>query len=156
MRRVSALAVLSVLAVSFPPSAGAVIQIDRGIAGARLNNTKAQVRAALGNPRRIRNGRNAFGRFTAFRYSGGITVRFQGRRRVTSVTTTGLGDRTNRGVGVGSPRRVVENRVRGIACESQGRLTVCHTGDFLPGERTTNFVLRNRRVTRVIVGIVID
>jgi hypothetical protein len=156
MRRAAAVLVLMLVPAVAPATAGAVIQIDRGIAGARIGNTKAEVRTALGKPGRIRNGRNAFGRFTAFRYSGGITVRFQGRRRVTSVTTTGLGDRTNRGVGVGSPRRVVENRIRGVACESQGRLTLCHTGDFLPGERTTNFVLRNRRVIRVIVGIVID
>jgi hypothetical protein len=156
MRRVCSLALVSVVAVVFPASAGAVIQIDRGIAGARLGNTKAQVRAALGAPRKVVNRRNAFGRFTRFRYSGGIDVTFQGRRRVTSVSTTGLGDRTSRGVGVGSPRRVVENRVRGIACETSGRLTLCHTGDFLPGERTTNFVIRRRHVTRVIVGLVID
>jgi hypothetical protein len=156
MRRLCSLAVVSVVAVVFPASAGAVIQIDRGIAGARLGNTKAEVRAALGKPKKIVNRRNAFGRFTRFRYSGGIDVTFQGRRRVTSVSTTGIGDRTSRGVGVGSPRRVVENRIRGLACETTGRLTLCHTGDFLPGERTTNFVIRRRHVTRVIVGIVID
>ena len=156
MRRVSTLAVISGFAVLLPAPAGAVIQPDRGIAGARLGNTQAQVRAALGEPRKIVNRRNTFGRYTTFRYSGGINVTFQGRRRVSSVSTTGLGDRTSRGVGVGSPRRVVENRVRGVACETSGRLTLCHTGDFLPGERTTNFVIRKRRVIRVIVGIVID
>ena len=156
MRGACSLAVISVVAVIFPASASAVIQVDRGIAGARLGNTQAEVRAALGKPRKVVNRRNEFGPFTKFRYSGGIDVTFQGRRRVTSVSTTGLGDRTSRGVGVGSPRRVVENRIRGVACETSGRLTLCHTGDFLPGERTTNFLLRKRRVTRVIVGIVID
>ena len=156
MRRVTTLAVISGFAVLLPAPASAVIQPDRGIAGARLGNTKAQVQAALGKPGRIVNRRNTFGRYTTFRYAGGISVTFQGRRRVTSVSTTGLGDRTSRGVGVGSPRRVVENRVRGVACETSGRLTLCHTGDFLPGERTTNFVIRKRRVIRVIVGIVID
>ena len=53
-----------------PASASALIQLDRGIAGARLGNTKNQVRAALGQPARIRNGTNEFGAFTVFRYAG--------------------------------------------------------------------------------------
>src|SRR4051812_49908312 len=36
-----------------PATAGAMIQIDKGIAGARLGNTKAQVRAALGAPAKV-------------------------------------------------------------------------------------------------------
>ena len=57
MRRlVLLLTALAAAALLVPPAASALIQVDRGIAGARLNNTKAQVRVALGNPNRIRNG----------------------------------------------------------------------------------------------------
>jgi hypothetical protein len=139
-----------------PSAAGAIIQLDRGIAGARLGNSKAEVRAALGNPNRVRNGTNEFGPFTVFRYRGGITVTFQGRTQVTAVTTTGLGDRTSRGVGVRSTENAVEQRVPGVSCETFDGTRICQRGEGLPGQRITAFFLRSGRVTRVTVGRVID
>ena len=110
----------SVAGLAFPAGAAALIQPDRGIAGARLGNTKAEVRAALGKPGTVvKHGMNDFGPFTVFRYRGAISVTFQGNRRVTSVTTKGRGDRT-----VARRRRRLdrrrrgESRVRGIACET--------------------------------------
>ena len=141
---------LVVAALLVPPAAGALIQVDRGIAGARLGNTKAQVRVALGNPARIVNGNNEFGNFTQFRYAGKIVVTFQSGNRVTAVTTTGRGDRTVRNVGVGSTLNAVMTRVP----QPGGRL--CQTGAGIPGERLTAFFLRSGRVVRVTVGIVID
>jgi hypothetical protein len=157
MKRTLVLSV-SILAVALlaPAPAGAVIQLDRGIAGARVGNSKAEVRAALGNPNRVRNGTNEFGPFTVFRYRGGITVTFQGRTEVTAVTTTGLGDRTNRGVGVRSTENAVEQRVPGVNCETFSGTRICQRGEGLPGQRITAFFLRNGRVTRVTVGRVID
>src|SRR4051812_6942465 len=61
-----------------PATADAMIQIDKGIAGARLGNTKAQVRAALGAPAKVTTGTNDFGPFTEFRYRGGLRVTFLG------------------------------------------------------------------------------
>jgi hypothetical protein len=139
-----------------PASSGAIIQLDRGIAGARLGNTKAQVRTALGQPNRVRNGTNDFGPFTEFRYAGGIRVFFQSGNRVTGVTTTGLGDRTSRGVGVRSTENAVEQRVPGVSCETFSGTRICQRGEGLPGERITAFFLRNGRVTRVTVAFVID
>ena len=63
------------------------------------------MRAALGKPKTVQNGTNEFGAFTVFRYAGGIRVTFQGQQTVTAVETTGLGDRTARGVGVRSTRQ---------------------------------------------------
>jgi hypothetical protein len=158
MRRlVLLLTSLIAAALLLPPAAGALIQIDRGIAGARLQNTKAQVRAALGQPRRVVNGTNVFGPFTQFRYAGGIRVTFQSGNRVTAVQTTGRGDRTTRNVGVGSTRSAVMNRVPGLAnCVPIPGGRICSTGAGIPGERLTDFFLRNGRVTRVVVGFVID
>jgi hypothetical protein len=144
------------VALAYPAGAGAMIQIDRGIAGVRLNNTQAEVRAALGKPRRVRNGKNDFGAFTRFDYRGGITVLFQGRKNVTSVTTSGLGDRTANGVGVGSTEQEVDSKLPAVQCETFGNTRSCHTGDFTPGKRVTDFLIRNGKVFRITVGFVID
>jgi len=148
---------LATTALVVPPAASALIQIDRGIAGARIGNTKAQVRTALGTPTRVRNATNEFGPFTVFRYRGGIRVTFQGRTTVTAVSTTGLGDRTARGVGVGSTGQAVRQRVPGVTCEPvPGGRRFCQTGEGRPGQRITAFFIRNGRVTSVTVGRVID
>jgi hypothetical protein len=151
------LGLLVAAALVVPAAAGALVQVDRGIAGARLDNTKAQVRAALGNPSRVRHGNNEFGSFTEFRYAGAIRVTFQSGNRVTAVATTGRGDRTPRNVGVGSTLSAVMNRVPQLAnCVPIPGGRLCQTGAGLPGERLTSFFLRNGRVTRVVVGFVID
>jgi hypothetical protein len=157
VKRLAAASALVVAAsLVAPTSAGAIVQLDRGIAGARLGNTKAEVRTALGQPRRVRNGTNDFGPFTVFVYAGGIRVTFQGGNRVTGVTTTGLGDRTRAGVGVRSTEAAVQQRVPGVDCETFGTTRICQRGEGLPGQRVTAFFLRNGRVTRVTVAIVID
>jgi hypothetical protein len=151
------LALLAGFAVAVPGEAGAIIQIDQGIAGVRLDNTKQQVRAALGPPKRVRQGNNPFGPFTEFLYAGKIRVLFSGGNRATLVSTRGLGDRTARGVGVRSTLNAVRNRVPGVTCEPpiQG-LRICHTNEFDPGQVVTSFFVRNGRVTRVDVAVVID
>jgi hypothetical protein len=133
-----------------------MIQIDRGIAGARLGNSRAEVRAALGTPAKVTHGTNDFGPFTQLRFRGGITVSFQGDAKVTAVDTTGRGDRTARGVGVGSSERAVRRRVRGVHCETIAGFRSCHTGALRAGRRITDFHIRNGRVTRVTVGVVLD
>jgi hypothetical protein len=157
VKRPVALSALVVAATLLAPaSAEAIIQLDRGIAGARLGNTKAEVKTALGQPKRVRNGTNDFGPFTVFVYAGRINVTFQSGNTVTAVTTRGLGDRTARGIGVGSTRTAVEQRVPGVDCNTFMGTTICQRGEGLPGERITAFFVRNGRVVRVTVGIVID
>jgi hypothetical protein len=156
-RALTPLAAVTLLApLGAPAAAEALIQVDRGIAGARLGNTRAEVRTALGKPASIRTGTNDFGRFVQYRYRGGITIIFQGRREVSTVSTTGRGDRTRRNVGVGSTEAAVKARVRGIRCETIAGFRSCHTGRFTAGEIITDFLIRNGRVTRVTVGRVID
>lgn len=157
MKRILGVPALVVAATLLAPApAGAIVQLDRGIAGARLGNTKQEVRTALGQPKRVRNGNNDFGPFTVFVYAGGIRVTFQSGNTVTGVSTTGLGDRTARGVGVRSTEAAVEARVPGVNCETFSGTRICQRGEGLPGERVTAFFLRNGRVVRVTVAFVID
>ncbi len=155
-RKLVTIAAALLVGLGAPAAAQALIQVDRGIAGARLGNTRAEVRAALGAPAASRSGTNDFGRFLQWRFRGGITVIFQGRRRVSSVSTTGRGDRTPRGAGVGSTEAAVRKRVRGVRCQTIAGTRSCHTGRFRAGEIVTDFLLRSGKVSRVTVGRVID
>lgn len=143
-------------ALALPAAAGAQVQVDQGIAGARLGGTVAQVHGALGAPASVVSGRNDFGSYRQEKYDGGLEVFYQGARRVTSVITTGLGDRTSKGVGVGSSERSVRANVSGVRCETIAGSRSCHTHAFLPGRRVTDFFLRGGKVVRVTVGFVID
>jgi hypothetical protein len=137
------------------PDAGAVIQLDRAISGARLGNTRSEVRAALGTPRRVINDEGEFGPTTEFRYRGGLRVHFLSGR-VVLVRTTGLGDRTNRGVGVGSTERAVRNRVPDVTCQTTSGIRFCSRGAEQPGDRGTFFFIEDGRVTRADVVFVVD
>lgn len=150
------LPIAALAALALPASASALVQVDRGIAGARIGNTPAQVHAALGRPARVARGRNDFGGFVEERYAGGIRVLYSGSRNVTLVDTTGLGDRTAKGVGVGSTESAVRAGVRGVRCATESGIRHCHTGDFRAGQRVTDFFVRGGRVWRVSVGVVID
>jgi len=152
MRR---LAVVLVLLAAAPGSAGAAIVLQQGIGGVRLGMTQAGVRAVLGRPARVIHGRNDFGPYTELRYTG-YRVVFQGNATATAVETTLPRERTSTGIGVGSTRAAVRAHVPGVRCEGPLSTGHCHVGRFVPGARVTDFFLRAGRVTRVIVGFVID
>jgi hypothetical protein len=145
-----------VAALGFAPAAQAMIQVDAGIAGARIGNTRAQVRAALGKPTKIRSSTNDFGPFVEFRFAGGIRVTFQGKTNVTAVQTTGKADTTINGIGVGSGESSVKSRIKGVTCEGVGSARSCHTGSFTPGKIVTDFRIASGKVTSVTVGVVVD
>jgi hypothetical protein len=146
-----------VAALALPSQAAALIQIDQGIAGARIGNSQAQVRAALGEPDLVKTGTNDFGPWRQYYYAGGIRVFFQGDGDVTSVTTLGRGDRTTKGIGVGNTEKALRAKHKGLKCETfEGSFRSCSTGSGEPGERLTAFFISKGRITRVVVGIVID
>ena len=151
----ASLLIAAVASLLLAPAAEAVIQLDRAISGARINNTKAQVRAALGQPRKVIAREGEFGPTTEFRYRGGLRVLFLGNR-VTLAGTTGLGDRTNRGVGVGSSEQAVRNKVPGVKCESFGGTRICSRGAERAGARGSFFFIEQGKVTRVDVAVLID
>ena len=153
MRLTLALAALAGLALVAGATARVVPQ--RGIAGVELNMSKAEVRAQLGQPRSVRRGRNIFGVWVTYRYRG-IQVTFQGGVRVSSVYTTLRRERTPSSVGVGSTEAFLRARLRGERCRTESQFRHCWLGSFRPGKTVTDFSIRRGRVTRVVVGFVLD
>lgn len=155
MRRALLLAsVLATLTCAVPADAKIVIQ--RGMAGVRIGMTVKQVKARLGEPIRTVKGRNDFGPYSELRYPNKLTFSLQGRRRVTSITTTGKAERTAGGLGVGTSERTLKAKVVRVKCEKIVDTRTCHVGEFVPGRRITDFVIRDGKVTRVTIGNVID
>jgi len=148
----STLLAVAMVLLALPAPAAAAIVPQRGIGGVTLGMTNAAVRSTAGSPIRVRNGTNEFGAYRIVFYPT-FQVTFQGLGRVTGVSTVSPAQRTARGIGVGSRKAQVQARVAGVVCEPGD----CHVGALLPGRRVTSFILgANGRVTRVVVGFVID
>jgi hypothetical protein len=141
---------------SAPAQAPAAIQVDRGIAGARIENTVPQVRAALGRPASVHRGRYAnFGPWMEYRYAGGLRVRFfrsNGHYWVHQVSVSGPTDRTAKGVGVGSTADEVKAGVAHLTCDA----TSCYTTNPKTTPVITIFALRDDRVSKVVVAYILD
>jgi hypothetical protein len=151
-----ALAAVAAATLTVPSQAGAIVQFDQGIAGARIGNSQAQVQAALGAPALVKTGTNEFGPWRQYYFEGGIRVFFQGDDDVTAVHTLGKGDRTSKGIGVGNSEKALRQKHPSVKCESFGSFRSCHTGNGNPGERITDFFISKGKITRIVVGIVID
>ncbi len=126
------------------------IRVGVGIAGVRIGMTRAQVRGALGAPRRVKVFKNsAFGPGHPVFFSyGGLKVEFwkgaprnpSGSRapdrklRVASIGTSRRELRTRRDIGVGSRERQVRRKVAGVRCETLSfngrRYRNCHSGRY--------------------------
>ena len=76
--------------------------------------SQGKVRSVLGKPVSVKRGSNDFGRYTIFKY-GGLRVSFQGNGGATSISTTRAGERTVRGIGVGSTEAQVKAKVSGVS-----------------------------------------
>ena len=152
MRRLTTIAAATALLAGAAASADAAIQLQHGIGGVRLGQTEAKVRAVRGAPVRVVDGVNAFGGYIQLRYRG-LTVTFQGGRRVTSVSTRSRAERTNRGVGVGSTRTGLLAAHPSVTCPDALH---CVVGREEPGRTVSAFLLGRGVVRQVVVGHVID
>jgi hypothetical protein len=94
-------------------SAGAAIVPGRGIAGVRIGNSGAQVRGALGKPRKIVPPTWVFGAPLKGR------VGFNHARRVNDIWTTSARQRTAKGVGPGSSLRRVKHAYPTAKCDRE-------------------------------------
>lgn len=133
-------------------TAEGAIQLQHGIGGVRLGQTEAAVRAHKGAPVRVVDGVNEFGGFIQLRYRG-LTVTFQGGRRVTAVSTRSRVERTNRGIGVGSTKTDLVAAHTQATCPDAFH---CVVGREEPGRTVSSFALRGGVVRQVTIGYVID
>ncbi|MFN2468587.1 MAG: hypothetical protein ABR521_10725 [Gaiellaceae bacterium] len=148
---------LLALALVVPAGAAATIVLQKGIGGATLDMTEAQVRAKLGHPFRTVRGTNDFGPYTTLTYKRPpLRVSFQGNAGATSIDTSSPAQRTARGIGVGSTVAEVKARVPGVKCKTEFGYRHCYVGRWTPGMRVTDFAIKAGKVSRVSIGIVID
>jgi len=156
MRRLSIGAAI-VAALVLVGAASAKLVPQQGMAGVALGMSRTQARTVLGAPSRVIHARNEFGVYTEFRYAGrSLRLVFQGNGGLTSISTTGRGQRTRTGVGVGSTEAQVKQGVPGVRCAGTGTARHCFLGIFSAGKRVTDFRMSQGRVSRVVVGFVID
>jgi hypothetical protein len=157
LRRCLAPLALVGLTLAVADSAAAKLVPQTGMAGVALGQSRLHVRAVLGPPSRVIHGTNEFGAYTEFRYGArALRLVFQANAGLTSISTSARRERTRTGVGVGSTEAQVKAGVPGVRCEGSGTARHCYLGRFLAGRRVTDFRLGSGRVTRVVVGFVID
>src|SRR4051794_41348761 len=98
------LAATALIALALPASASARIVPQRGIAGANLDMTQAQVRAKLGKPDKVAHPKSPiFGRYTTWFYGGTRVAMFRHHdRKGFKVSTTPQAGKTTGRLGVGA------------------------------------------------------
>lgn len=156
------LALLLALLCAAPAAATPVqprVVPGEGIAGVSLGMTRAEVRAQLGRPARVRRAGEqgvdatqvTLWTFHAYR----LVVGFQAHGpRVTSVTTSSGAPRTREGVGVGTSERSLRERLRGERCSGRrGERRVCILGRVAVGRPVTEFLIVRGVVGRVTVAL---
>jgi hypothetical protein len=153
--RIALVGAVVVATLAAAGNAAAAIVVQRGMAGVTIGMTKAKVRALLGAPAKLHNGRNEFGRYTQFDYSN-VTILFQSGSHVTALRSRNSYEKTSRGVGVGSRAFDVRTKVPNVRCVNESGFNHCYVGTFKPRHIITDFLIRNGRVTLVVVGRVLD
>jgi hypothetical protein len=149
------LAATALIALALPAAASARIVPQRGIAGANLDMTQAQVRAKLGKADKVGHPKSPiFGQYTTWFYGGTSVDMFRNQDgKVFNVSTSAKSEKTSSGVGVGSTAAAVKKGVRNASCNKQH----CWVGRFQGGRKVTDFQLSSTgRVTRVTIGYVLD
>jgi hypothetical protein len=152
---VKTIAATALILLAVPAAASARIVPQRGIGGANLDMTQAQVRAKLGNADRVAHPTSPiFGKYDTWFYGGTSVDMFRtGDRMVFNVSTTSKKEKTSTGVGIGSTAAAVKAGVRNAHCNQQH----CWVGRFEGGRKVTDFALSAKgRVIRVTVGYVLD
>jgi hypothetical protein len=147
-------------AFSFAAPAAATIIPGRGMAGITLRMTESQVRGRLGAPLVITRTRGALGFLVTRLHYRRIDIdlqRLDGKPVVIRVLTTRPAERTESGVGVGSPLAAVEG-LAGARCWREASTRYCGIGRRdKPLSRFTMFWIgADRRVTSISVSLIVN
>ena len=148
-------ATAALIALAVPASASAKIVPQRGIAGANLDMSRAQLTESAGDPDGKKSRTSPiFGKYETWLYGKTSVDLFRKSGKVFNVSTTSRAQKTATGVGVGSTATAVKKGVKGVKCDKNH----CFVGHFDPGRKVTDFNLSTKtgRVTRVTIGYVID
>lgn len=147
------------ISVAAASTAEARIELDRGMAGARVGTTDAAARKALGSPTSTRRVTNRNGARELRRYFKASRVKTVARRagsgpyRVEQIVTRGKQQRTRKGVGVGSGERTLRRKHSGISCttyqSTNGRARDCFTRGRNAAQTAFSISLKTRKVTSV-------
>jgi hypothetical protein len=143
MCRLAAIASAAVLAAAAAADASATIVLGKGMSGAALGMTQAQVRARLGAPVGSGGGRWYYAR---------VWVGFRAGRAV-EITTTRSTERTRGGLGVDSTESALRAAYPGLACAAATPFRRCRLGSGASGTRVTDFMLGRGRVLQVTVAL---
>ena len=146
---------LVVVSLAFAAPALATIVPQHGMRGVTVGMSPAKVKGTLGKPAKTTQGTNDFGHWVQFDYAG-LTVGFQSGSGATSISTAASGERTATGIGVGSTIQDVLAKVPAVKCVNDVGYVHCYVGTWTPGEIVTDFSLKSGRVSRVLVGRVLD
>src|SRR3954465_10422481 len=98
------LAATALIALALPAAASARIVPQRGIAGANLDLTQAQIRAKLGKPDKVGHPKSPiFGQYTTWFYGGTSVDMFRNQDgKGFNVSTTSKSQKTSSGGGIGA------------------------------------------------------
>jgi hypothetical protein len=156
MRRIVALVlVTAALGLAMPSAAGAVIVVNKGMAGVKLGMTYPQARAKLGTPTRVFLTTNLFlgGRVRVVRFRlAEITLPLVLAPRVLMISTTGRTERTVGGVGVGSTQAMLQRQLPSARCTVELAIRHCLIGVAKAGHVITDFQLSTAKlVTKALV-----
>ena len=144
----------------FAAPAAATIVPGRGMAGITLRMTESQVRDKLGAPLLITRRRGALGLLVTRLHYRRIDVdlqRLDGKLAVIRVMTTRPNERTESGVGVGSPMAAVE-RLAGARCRWEASTRYCGIGrrDKPLSHVTMFWIGADSRVTSISVSLTVN
>jgi hypothetical protein len=156
----SALGLALIAALCFAAPAAATIVPGRGMAGVTLRMTESQVRGKMGAPSLITPMRGALGFVVTRLHYRRIDVdlqRLDGKLVVIRLLTKRPAERTESGVGVGSPVAAVE-RLAGARCWREASMRYCGIGNRdKPLSRFTMFWIgADRRVTSISVSLIVN
>lgn len=158
MPRTAVSAALAVAAtLLLPAAAGAAIVPQQSIMGIELQMSKAEVKAAAGEPDAIlQRQHEIIGKVTEYRY-GRTRVSIAKQSGVISIRTRDRDERTAENVGVGSRKRFLRRKLEGERCKREFGFHHCWLGRFRAGRTVTDFSLNDEnRVRWVTLAIVID
>lgn len=151
VRRLLLLAILALAAALLAPlAANARVVPHKSIGQVRLGLSESKLRDRISQPDRVvRTTGIISGLPTTIWELKGLEIEFEGANTVTKITTTRVFERTKKGVGVGTPKRLVRKLHPAFRC-GKGKTTTCRLSrNTKKVSKGTWFEIANGRVASI-------